>query len=155
VSELVYRYCRGLDRLDPELLRSCFQDDAEIDMGAIYRGGPDGFVEVAVRFMGGMAATRHLVGNVLRVGDGYESYVDAWHLIQRDGSWRELVVRGRYLQRVESRGGNWAFSYHSEVVDYGNEQASDRSWFDGSIGMPRGARGPEDSSSRLLNGGRR
>jgi len=149
---LVYRYCRSLDRLDAPLLQSCFHPDAVIDMGTIYRGPAGAFVDVAMQFMGGMSATRHVVGNVLNVGDGFESYVDAWHLVQRDAGWRELNVRGRYLHRVAFRARRWAFIYHGEVVDYGSEQAADRSWFDGRIGLPRGARGSDDASARLMPG---
>ncbi|MGZ8310479.1 MAG: nuclear transport factor 2 family protein [Allosphingosinicella sp.] len=149
-TELVHRYCRALDRLDPVLLAACFHEDAVIDMGSIYQGPPGAFVEVAIRFMRGMAATRHLVGNVLRIGSGFESYVDAWHLVERDGAWRELVVRGRYIHRASLRSGRWALSYHGEVIDYGREQPSDRIWFDGRIGLPRGARDASDASSMLL-----
>ena len=154
VRDLVYRYCRALDRLDPALLRACFHADAEIDMGAIYKGPASGFIDVAMNFMRRMAATRHVVGNILCVGKGYESYVDAWHLIEGERGPRELMVRGRYLQRVAQRSGYWAFSYHSEVVDYGSEQPADRSWFDAQRGLPRGTRGPDDASMRLMmNGG--
>ena len=149
-SDLVYRYCRALDRLDADLLRSCFHDDAFVDMGAIYKGGPSEFVPVAMKFMGGMAATRHVVGNILAVGGGFESYVDAWHLIGREGSgWRELLVRGRYLQRIGRRGEVWALTYHSEVIDFGRERATDRGWFDGNSGLPKGVRGRNDPSYKL------
>ena len=153
VRELVYRYCRALDRLDAALLRACFHADAQIDMGAIYRGPATGFVDVAMTFMRRMAITRHVVGNILCVGNGYESYVDAWHLIEDDRGPRELLVRARYLQRVAQQNGYWAFSYHSEVIDFGAEQPADRSWFDAQRGLPRGSRGPEDASTQLMKSG--
>lgn len=150
---LACRYARGLDRLNRELLRSCFHDDAAIDMGEIYRGPPDGFVEVAMQFMGAMEATRHMIGNVLRIGAGYECYVDAWHLIAVGGVQKELMVRGRYLQIPEERDGHWALAAHSEVIDFGCERPVDPSWFEGSTGLPRGSRGPADPSFAFARDG--
>lgn len=149
VRGLACRYARALDRLDGELLRSCFYDDAQIQMGEIYRGGPDGFRDVALQFMGTMVATRHVIGNVLAVGRGFECYVDAWHLIARDGDHYELIVRGRYLQELEERKGDWALARHSEIVDFGYERPADLNWFEGPVGLPRGIRGKDDRSYSL------
>ncbi len=143
---LVRRYARALDRLDTELLRGCFCDDAEIEMGAIYRGEPEGFVKVAIGFMGGMRMTRHIVSNTLALGDRWESYVDAWHLLEADGETRELMVRGRYLQRHARQGGEWRLSHHREVVDFGEEHSVDPRWFSAGSGMPKGRRDRQDLS---------
>lgn len=43
ITELLYRYCRGIDRLDWDLVRSCYHDDA-FDDHSIFRGSPDEFV---------------------------------------------------------------------------------------------------------------
>ena len=40
ISELLHRYCRGIDRFDRDLVRSCYHDDADDDHG-IFRGGPE------------------------------------------------------------------------------------------------------------------
>lgn len=65
VQQALFTYCRGSDRLDANLLRCAFAPDAVIDLGAIYRGGVNGFVETAMAFMGRMQATRHELSNVL------------------------------------------------------------------------------------------
>jgi hypothetical protein len=143
---LARRYARALDRLDPELLRTCFHENALIEMGSIYSGGPDGFVEIAMGFMGSMRATRHLVSNTASVGKVFETYVDAWHLVERDGSLFELMVRGRYLQKVSQAAGDWRLSWHSEVVDFGEERIADGRWFEGDVGMPLGRRDRRDPS---------
>lgn len=152
---LILRYARALDRLDAPLLRSLFHDDARIEMGAIYSGGVDGFVEVAMGFMRAMAATRHEVSNLLveerqaglAVG---ESYVRAWHRIETPEGTRELVVLGRYLNRFESRGGEWRIGWHCELIDWGEERGVDPGWFDGSAELEKGRRDREDASYRLL-----
>lgn len=100
-----------------------------------------------------MAVKRHVVGNVLAVGRGYENYVDAWHLIEHERGPSELLVRGRYLQRVQRRNDCWAFSYDSEAIEFGSEQGAGRSWLDDQRGLPRGARGKDDTSTCLMTTG--
>lgn len=152
--QAVYRYCRAVDRLDPELLRSAFHADAEIDLGAIYAGGLDGFVDVAMGFMGAMAATRHDVTNIIVLGRGrdqiaLESYVRTWHWIAAPDGDRELVVHGRYLDRMECRDGVWASAWHSELMDWGNERATDASWFKTNNELEKGRRDRKDGSYAL------
>jgi hypothetical protein len=143
IAQLVYRYCRALDRLDADLLRSIFHPDARIDMGAIYGGGVEGFVATAMGFMGSMEATRHCVSNILVDGDRAESYVDAWHLL---AGGRELMVRGRYLQRYALVGSDPLIVEHTEVVDFGADRPVELAWWQSDIGLVRGVRGREDRS---------
>ncbi|MBA3895579.1 MAG: nuclear transport factor 2 family protein [Sphingomonadaceae bacterium] len=143
IATLVYRYCRALDRLDADLLRSVFHPGAEIDMGAIYRGGVDGFIDVAMGFMGSMESTRHCVSNLLVEGDKVEAYVDAWHLLPGP---TELIVRARYLQTVTEHNGAMAIARHAEVIDFGTQRPVNTGWFAGEIGLPRGCRGRDDPS---------
>lgn len=143
---LARRYARALDRLDARLLRSCLCEDAVVDMGALYSGGPEGFVGVAMDFMGRMQVTRHVVTNTLYIGGLWESYVDAWHLVEEDGATRELMVRGRYLQRHRRQAGEWRIADHREIVDFGEVRAADTRWFASGTGMPAGRRDDEDLS---------
>lgn len=148
---LLYSYARGCDRLDHDLIASVFWPNGRAEMGAIYAGGVDGFVDVALGFMGGMAATRHDIGNVLFRHDGAdalasEAYVQAWHRIETPGGTQELTVYGRYLTRFERRGGEWRIAWHSEVIDWGGMTAADAAWFEGNAEMAKGVRGREDAS---------
>lgn len=152
---LIYSYARALDRLDRDLLAGLFHDDARVELGSIYQGAPGGFVDVAMGFMGGMAATRHDVGNILvrAEGDGtaaIEAYVQAWHRIATPGGTRELIVYGRYLSRIKARGGDWRFVFHSEVIDWGRDTPADPAWFNGNGEMPKGRRDRQDASYALL-----
>lgn len=149
-ESLVRRYARALDRLDGALLRDCFHKGAAVEMGAIYSGPPEQFAEVAMEFMGAMRKTRHLVGNTLFTGSLFETYVDAWHLFERDGALCELVVRGRYLQKIARRDGEWRLSWHSEIVDFGEERLVDESWFAGDVGMALGRRDRQDRSYAVI-----
>ena len=125
VRQAIYRYARGVDRLDEALIRGCFWPDATVTMGEIYAGPPEGFVQVALGFMGMFTATRHDVGNIVLAEDehgiGYEAYVRAWHWQASAGT--ELEVMGRYIVRAERRGDDWRLAAHGELLDWGMEYA--------------------------------
>lgn len=153
IPQLIYRYCRALDRLDPGLLDRVFAPDADIDMGTIFRGPPAGFVPVMLGFMGSMGATRHEVGNILIDLDGdaaatVESYVTAWHRLDGPAGCEELIVRARYLSTAARRPEGWRITRWSEVVDWGATTPANAAWFDGNAELPKGARDRSDASYR-------
>lgn len=152
VRQAIYRYARGVDRLDAGLVGDAFWPDAEIGLGSIYRGGRDGFVAVAMDFMGMFAATRHDVANILLAPDGggmgYEAYVRTWHRFRDRPA--ELVVLGRYIGRAEARDGEWRIAAHSELMDWGEERAVEAGWFEGNTELEKGRRAPDDGSYRWV-----
>ncbi len=154
IPQLIYRYCRALDRLAPALLDEVFAPDADIDLGAIFRGPPAGFVPVMLGFMGSMAATRHEVGNVVIEVDGdragVESYVTAWHRIDAPEGTKELIVRARYLSIAARTGAGWRLVAHGEVVDWGALTPASPAWFDDNAELPKGRRDRADASWRVL-----
>ena len=150
VRQALLRYCRGADRLDADLVRDAFWPDARITLGSIYSGDTEGFVLVALGFMGLFAATRHDVGNMLLApgpdGIAYEAYVRAWHRAER----RELVVLGRYIGRATERNGEWRLAEHGELMDWGEERDVDPAWFDANAELEKGRRDRSDGSYRLV-----
>lgn len=153
VRQALYRYARGVDRLDADLVADAFWPDARITLGSIYAGGRDGFVETAMGFMGMFAATRHDVGNILfAAGEdsiGYEAYVRTWHWLRDKGT--ELVVLGRYVGRAERRDGVWRLAEHGELMDWGEERSVQAAWFEGNGELEKGRRDRTDGSYRWLS----
>jgi hypothetical protein len=152
VRQAIYRYARGVDRLDADLIRGAFWPDARVTLGTIYSGDTNGFVEVALNFMGMFEATRHDVGNVVMApegdGIGYEAYVRTWHLnADKTG---ELLVLGRYIGRAEQREGEWRLAEHGELMDWGVERPVDAAWFTGNAELEKGQRNRRDGSYRWL-----
>ncbi len=152
VRQAIYRYARGVDRLDPALIGAAFWPDARVTLGTIYDGGPEGFVEVAMGFMGMFAATRHDVGNIVLAPDGesmgYEAYVRTWHWQEASGT--ELEVLGRYIGRAEKRDGEWRLAEHGELMDWGAERLVDAAWFKGNGELEKGQRSRADGSYKWL-----
>jgi hypothetical protein len=155
VRQAIYRYARGVDRLDAALVRDAFWPDATIRLGSIYAGGREGFVDVAMQFMGMFRATRHDVANVGLAFDGtscgYEAYVRTWHwLAGPESGSRELVVLGRYIGRAVERDGVWRLAEHGELMDWGEERAVESGWFEGNAELEKGRRDRADASYAVL-----
>jgi hypothetical protein len=147
IYELSCTYMRGQDRLDAKAHRSVFWDDAWCSYG-IYEGGPDGFVEFAQNALTPHASNHHMIGQVQIDVAGDEAfgevYYQAFHrLVGEDGSRRDLIVSGRYVDRYERRGGVWKIAYRSELVDWVRDEPAADQWFEGSAMIP-GARKPHD-----------
>ena len=64
IREVVLRYCRGVDRMDRELVRSCYHADATDEHGS-FRGGVEAYLDFAWKLLPRYDATMHFVGNVL------------------------------------------------------------------------------------------
>ncbi len=147
IRDLPALYMRGLDRLDRDLLRAQFWDDAYVDYG-IYAGDADGFADFCMVALKDHIRNHHIIGQNLVevVGDmAYgEVYFQAYHRVRReDGTLRDMVIAGRYIDRYERRGGVWKFAYRSEVVDWARDDPAADDFIAGS-GNIWGERKPDD-----------
>lgn len=147
IADLSSNYMRGLDRLDAELERSVFWDDAWCAYG-IYDGGPDGFIEYCQTGLATHAANHHFIGQVnidLQGDEAFgEVYYQAFHRVKNEaGEDRDLFISGRYVDRYERRNDVWKIAWRSELVDWVREEAAADAWFTGSD-MILGSRKPSD-----------
>ena len=147
IIDLSSNYMRGLDRLDGELERSVFWDDALCSYG-IYEGGPDGFVEYCQTALVTHDANHHFIGQVnidLQGDEAFgEVYYQAFHRINNEsGDARDLFISGRYVDRYERRDGVWKIAYRSELVDWVRDEPAADAFLNGSK-MVMGARKPAD-----------
>lgn len=147
ITDLVGRYMRGLDRLDRELLRSVFHDNAYTDYG-FYKGGPDGFVEMAHGALKNHLSNHHMIGQTNIDIDGNvaygEIYFQAFHRIIEQGNERDLIISGRYVDRYEKRNGQWKIIFRSEINDWARNDPASDGYFRSQPDSLRGARKPED-----------
>lgn len=150
INGAVQRYMRGLDRLDPELQRSAFHDDAFVDAG-LSAGGPDDFVAFCQEFLATMGGTHHLLGQVQIEMTGPdtasgECYFQAWHeSFGEDGASRDLFIAGRYVDEYACRDGEWRIAKRRLITDWVTDTPADHSFFE-NPGIHRGARRGEDFS---------
>ena len=122
IKKVHLRYCRGIDRRDFDLLRSCYHPDAIDDHGD-YVGGVDGFIEFCEQGTLNFLSTTHLTCNQLVEVDGdvawAEFYGRAYHRVPagEDGLERDLAVNTRWIDRFERRNGEWRIARRKVVVD--------------------------------------
>lgn len=112
ISDVIYRYCRGIDRCDFDLVRSCYHPDAIDDHGD-FRGGVEDFVAYVQKGLPRFERTMHFIGNLLVEPDGdtarVESYIVAYHRLRqsRTKPERDYTVGLRYVDDFERRDGEW------------------------------------------------
>ena len=132
ISELVYRYMRGLDRWDRDLLISLFHDDAWCEYG-FFNGGAVQFIDYALEALSTHAANQHFVGNILIDLQGDEAfgevYFNAYHKMSAEEGHDDMIIAGRYLDRYQRRDGVWKFAYRSERVDWSHSAPSADPYF--------------------------
>jgi SnoaL-like domain len=144
IYELSCLYMRGLDRHDGDLVKSVFFEDGWCEYG-FFNASPAEFVDFAIGALKEHAANQHMLGNVLIEFEGEEAfgevYFRAYHKIKaEDGSYDDVIIAGRYLDRYECRDGVWKMAYRSEVVDWSNSQPTNDPYFDMAPDGLRGAR---------------
>ncbi len=159
IAELSGTYMRGLDRLQPELVRSVFHDDATTDYG-FFQGGPDGFAEMAYEALKDHLANHHLLGqiNITLASEDVaygEVYFQAFHRLVVDGREQDLFIAGRYVDRYEKRSGVWKIAFRSEINDWARTVDAADEFFRQQPAALRGARAPDDPSCRPETLGRR
>lgn len=154
LHELEMAYCRGVDRRDPDLLRSIFFDDAVEEHGDMYRGSATGFVDwVFSTFIGAFENTTHYVLNEWYIVDGNraegETHRISYHRRPEEPS-NQRFAACRTFNRYECRRSVWRIAHRSVVRDWIVDLPVDRSALGGDFAMPPSLPGPADASYAAL-----
>jgi hypothetical protein len=146
IREVVLRYCRGVDRMDRELVRACFHDDAQ-DHHGNFQGGVDELLDWMWPLLAKYDHTMHLVGNLLIElrGDAAraETYGIAFHRGDPQKARRNLVSGFRYIDRFERRSNEWRIARRTVTTEWTRVDAPEHWWTIGDDFL-RGSRGPDD-----------
>src|SRR5580698_753031 len=123
ITDLIYRYCRSVDRLDIPLGHSIWHDDAVADYGAdVYQGNGRGVIDhICAQHLHTLHHS-HQVSNILIELDGEraasESYVTASLRVRRGAKLMQMTVWSRYIDRWSRREGRWALDHRLTVRDF-------------------------------------
>ncbi len=134
IVEVLMKYCRGVDRRDPDLLTSIYHPDAYDDhVGRHFDGTTVGQGLVDWMYEE-MEVTTHNITtyNIEIDGDvaGSESYTTSVHLRKMDGEVRTILSLARYVDRMERRDGvNWKIASRIVVSEFSGQIAMDRNQF--------------------------
>ena len=159
IRDCLFRYCRGIDRIDVDLLYDVYWPGA-IDDHLLFKGPAEGFIEFTVPLLQEMEQTMHKLGNILiqiqgEATAGVETYFDAYHkLKEENGRRRDQVVGGRYLDRFEKRNDRWKIADRLVVLDWFRLYDDSGDWASQPLGMQvmPGGRKPDDRSYGYLRG---
>lgn len=117
IRQVMLRYGRGLDRLDVELARSCYFDDAIEDHGH-FVGSPDDFIQwandVALRY----ESTQHAILNHYCELDGDDAYCETYYLFTGiNAESPHFMSTGRYVDHFQRRNGEWRIANRVTIVE--------------------------------------
>jgi ketosteroid isomerase-like protein len=121
IREAMGRYCRGIDRLDIELIRSSYHEDAFDDHGP-FKGTREEFIEWVVPFMRKeyTSTSHHLTSQSIEV-DGDVAWVETYAIVVQQKPAGEqtlqLVANSRYADRFEKRDGDWRIARRVVILD--------------------------------------
>lgn len=123
ITELIYRYCRAVDRLDVPLGHSIWHEDGYADYGAdVYQGPGRGVIDLICRHHLGTLHHSHQVSNILidLEGDraGSEAYCTATLRLVQGETLMQITVWTRYIDRWSRRGGRWGLERRLAVRDF-------------------------------------
>lgn len=161
IEQLMYRHARSLDRMDAELMKSTYWEDAiEEHQDPIY---PDlfqwndnawTFVPVAMEGFQNLKVTQHRISNVLIELDGNravaETYVWAYHVHEENGIDKEGILGGRHHFKLEKRKDEWRILHRSTVFDWNQNQDSSAIWSEKFADKYRTKRDRSDDSYNYL-----
>jgi hypothetical protein len=126
IHDALVRYCRGVDRNDPQLILAAFHDDAVDNhfgpvlpfreaIGTLKGARPGGPTS--------KTTSMHNLSNILIEIDGdvarCESYVNVIVRIPQEesGGAIDWLHAGRYVDRFERRNGEWRIAHRTVVYD--------------------------------------
>jgi hypothetical protein len=131
IFECLTRFSRGMDRLDRGLVLSTFHADAVCDYGP-YVGSPEGLFDWAVQQNPSLIATHHHLGNHSCEIEGSTAHCETYLIYNArradESIWQ---AHGRYIDRLEKRGGSWKIAMRYCVVEAMGQVSSCQMPFDG------------------------
>lgn len=127
ITDLIYRYCRSVDRLDVPLGHSIWHEGATADYGAsFHQGSGTAAINKICEAHRGLIAHSHQVTNILiALGEGpdndkagSESYCTATLRMQRGDALMQMSVWSRYVDRWSYRDGRWGLDHRIAIRDF-------------------------------------
>ena len=117
--ELVTRYCRAIDRVDDELLLSCYHPDAQQDHGS-YKGPVPGLLEhLHGRAMNAeKGPLQHVLANCRFEIEGDVAFGECYvKTVMRSAEGDAQLSFGRYVDRFERREQEWRIASRQVIID--------------------------------------
>lgn len=141
IQDVMFRYARGVDRLDLVAVRACFHEDAT-DHHGDFKGKIGDFIPWVSAMHASVPFSAHFLGNCLiEFVDDITAVVESYFMTMLQQAEKhkaiflrgagasgdiEMDVIGRYVDRFESRDGSWRIAKRAVVFDAIRTRASNK-----------------------------
>jgi len=129
IYEVVLHYCRGIDRLDMDMVRSCYHPGG-VDHHTGFEGERDDYVAWVGTGLRRLKSTQHTVANHLVELDGdrarSETYGTAYHLGDPAQGTDSFTTGFRYVDTFERRDGDWRIIERFAVREWTRPESDQR-----------------------------
>jgi SnoaL-like domain len=127
ITEVLYRYCRGLDRMDRDLVLTVWHEGAPARYDMMFDGTGQGFIDWVWPIHETFFRHSHQITNILIDVDGDRAVSEAYVTValrSLPGGDRivDMISRGRYLDRWSKRDGRWAIDDRVYVTDLQSQE---------------------------------
>jgi ketosteroid isomerase-like protein len=128
IRECLYSYCRGVDRVDVDLLATLFAPQATVT-NSMFQGTAADWIESLPSASRPNLSSHHLVGNVLIDLTGDSADVEAYwtahlQIANPGGGANDLALGGRYLDTMTRADGRWRIATHTIKRDWARSSPS-------------------------------
>lgn len=154
IREVVYGYCRGIDRRDLDRVRACYHPGATDHHGS-FSGTVDEYIVWVDGLLERYEFTMHLVGNVLieldESGDcaAAETYGVSLHRSTDPRPYMNLATGFRYIDRFERRDEAWKIAERTAIGEW-SIQIPEEAWWSIPDTHLKGRRDSSDALYTLL-----
>jgi len=139
IRDCIAHLARGEDRRNAELISACYWPDSTTDYG-VFLGTFDEYLAWVVPGSPAIPVTQHVLGqSVIELqGDAAraETQVISYHRVKAGTEERDTIIGGRYLDRMEKRGGEWRIAQRTMLYDWFQDFGVSIDWSKGVMGLP-------------------
>jgi hypothetical protein len=140
IRDVVVRLARGEDRRDGALIKTCYWPDAMNDFG-VFVGDFDQYFAWVIPGDPNIPLTQHALGQTYIELSGdratAETHVASYHRLKTEGGAdRDTMIGGRYVDRMEKRGGEWRIAHRTLIYDWDRALGPSADWSKGVMGVP-------------------
>jgi hypothetical protein len=142
IRDCIARLARGEDRRDAALISASYWMDSTTDYG-VFSGTFDQYLAWVVPGSPAIPVTQHALGQSIIELKGdvalVETHVTSYHRVNMGTEERDTVIGGRYLDRLEKRGGEWRIAQRTMLYDWYQDFGVSIDWSKGVMGLPLSA----------------
>lgn len=118
ITDVLVRFCRGLDRLDPEMVASVYHDDAMDHHGPFDELGAELGPKLVELVGGSTKVGLHCVSNVTIELDGDVAHVESYTTTVTQDEKEHTDIGARCVDRFERRNGEWKIADRIMILEY-------------------------------------